>query len=215
MLNIFNKLKSFFIGGFAVIWVTMIAFFFAGDRSDGGAELNGFISFLLWIFFVFLIIKGKAILSGAGSVILLLVIKGMKFGAEDVQWAINGVYYIIAFGIVGLAAYGALFKGHSGSGSGSRRPERSVKQKQSAYDDSYEDYGQQQETGLTNGSDEYWTYRDQAEMYYHAFCDARTVDERRSIKRQADRLYARLCADYGKNDESVRSIYERFLDLRL
>lgn len=49
-----NKLKTFFIGFFSILWVSMIASFLAGPKDIGGAEINDFLAFVLWILFVYL-----------------------------------------------------------------------------------------------------------------------------------------------------------------
>ena len=69
--------------------------------------------------------------------------------------------------------------------------------------------------GLINGSDEYWEYKDTAEKIYWAFCEARTTDDRRMYKREGEALKRKMISKYGADDESVKTIIERFLDLRV
>ncbi len=68
---------------------------------------------------------------------------------------------------------------------------------------------------LENGSDEYWSYRNAAEGIYYDFGEARTTDERRYHKKRGEHLKIMLLSEYGYNDECVKSICERFLDLRV
>lgn len=42
-----DKIKKFFIGFFSIIWVSMIVSFLAGPGDIGGAEINGFLAFVL------------------------------------------------------------------------------------------------------------------------------------------------------------------------
>ncbi len=67
---------------------------------------------------------------------------------------------------------------------------------------------------LVNGSEEYWEYLRIAEGIYDDFCVARTTDERRAHKKRGDKLKAMLVSEYGYKDESVKSIADRYLDLR-
>ncbi len=68
---------------------------------------------------------------------------------------------------------------------------------------------------LVNGSDEYWEYLNAAEGIYYDFCDAGSTDERRFHKKRGDKLKTILISEYGYRDESVKSIIDRYLDLRL
>lgn len=111
----------------------------------------------------------------------------------------------------------------SGSGKRRRKDTTTVRknyQENNSYEDSYDytdrvDHTPKSKPGLRNGSDEYWAYRDSAEKIYWAFCEARTVDQRRYYKERGEELKTRLFIEYGYNDESVKSICERFLDLRV
>lgn len=69
--------------------------------------------------------------------------------------------------------------------------------------------------GLINGSDEYWEYKDTAEKIYWDFCEARTTDARRMYKQEGETLKRKMISKYGADDESVKTIIERFLDLRV
>ena len=69
--------------------------------------------------------------------------------------------------------------------------------------------------GLINGSDEYWEYKDTAEKIYWDFCEARTTDARRMYKQEGEALKRKMISKYGADDESVKTIIERFLDLRV
>ena len=66
--------------------------------------------------------------------------------------------------------------------------------------------------GLINGSDEYWEYKDTAEKIYWDFCEARTTDARRMYKQEGEALKRKMISKYGADDESVKTIIERFLD---
>ena len=74
---------------------------------------------------------------------------------------------------------------------------------------------EEKDYGLINGSDEYWEYKDAAEKIYWDFCEARTTDARRMYKREGETLKRKMISKYGADDESVKTIIERFLDLRV
>ena len=63
---------------------------------------------------------------------------------------------------------------------------------------------------LINGSDEYWEYKDTAEKIYWDFCEARTTDARRMYKQEGEALKRKMISKYGADDESVKTIIERF-----
>lgn len=78
-----RKIKNGFIGFMCVLWVTGVWLIAAMDHSEfGGAELNGFLAFLLWIVSICLIVKVNAIMSAVGSTVILFIIRMVRFGAD-------------------------------------------------------------------------------------------------------------------------------------
>lgn len=66
-----NKIKKGFISFLCILFVSIIWADGALERSQGGAELNGFLAFVLWCVSVYIIIKGKPILSTVGSFVIM------------------------------------------------------------------------------------------------------------------------------------------------
>lgn len=52
-------------------------------QNDGGAEVNGIISFIIWCLWIYLLKKGYAIASSILSTIVSVGIKVYKFGVGD------------------------------------------------------------------------------------------------------------------------------------
>lgn len=74
---------------------------------------------------------------------------------------------------------------------------------------------EEKDYGLINGSDKFWEYKDAAEKIYWDFCEARTTDARRMYNQEGEALKRKMISKYGADDESVKTIIERFLDLRV
>jgi hypothetical protein len=78
-----RKLKNGFIGFMCVLWVTAIWLIATMDYSDsGGAELNGFLAFILWIVSICLIVKVNALVSAVGSTVIVFIIRIARFGVD-------------------------------------------------------------------------------------------------------------------------------------
>lgn len=244
-----EKIKNVLYGFFATMWVTMVCLFMPMEREIGGAECNIFVAILLWVIFMYLIIKKHRVISCVLSTVLVIVLRIKKFGVGDLSEVSDLLYQIIFYGVMAFIFYKIFFE------TGTEKPAKRQKQKytkekssgrktqyRKSYEDSYsydddintqgsgktyfreeykEDYGydrneeRRQGPKLENGSDEYWSYRNAAEGIYYDFCEARTTDERRYHKKRGEHLKTMLLSEYGYNDECVKSICERFLDLRV
>lgn len=99
-----RKLKNGFIGLMCIVWVTLVWLIAPMDYSDlGGAELNGFLAFILWIVSMYLIIKVNAIIPAVGSTVILLIIRISKFGISDENFEriAEPIMVLIVFFVVG------------------------------------------------------------------------------------------------------------------
>lgn len=227
-----KKIKTILCGFFGVMWISLMCSLLAASHDIGGAEFNGILAFLFWIMLFYIIIKNHVLLAVILSTAVTAGISISKFGwgklpyiAEKVGSAV--VVFLILFMVYKLAFSERLDE--SGSGERYRKDTTTIRKnyhENNSYEDWYDyadtynhknsyNYTAKSEPRLINGSDEYWAYRDSAEQIYIAFCEARTVDQRRYYKKQGEKLKTRLFIEYGYNDESVKSICERFLDLRV
>ena len=184
-------------------------------QNDGGAEVNGIISFIIWCLWIYLLKKGYAIASSILSTIVSVGIKVYKFGVGDNIYMIQEATGTILAVIIMCWVFFRVAFGRTGNNRSSGRDLT----RDFGYSETNDyDYGYNTEKDthkLISGSDEYWQYKENAESIYRAFCDARTIDERRYFKKQGERLKAVLEAKYGENDYCVRSIADSFLDLRM
>jgi Na+-transporting NADH:ubiquinone oxidoreductase subunit NqrD len=68
----------------SVLWISFLALLCNADyESTGGLELNGFLCFLLWIIFMFIMIKVSMKIADIGFLIVHLVFRFFKFGYSD------------------------------------------------------------------------------------------------------------------------------------
>lgn len=159
--------------------------------------------------------KGYAIASSILSTIVSVGIKVYKFGVGDNIYMIQEATGTILAVIIMCWVFFRVAFGRTGNNRSSGRDLT----RDFGYSETNDyDYGYNTEKDthkLISGSDEYWQYKENAESIYRAFCDARTIDERRYFKKQGERLKAVLEAKYGENDDCVRSIADSFLDLRM
>lgn len=82
-MKMLRKLKNGFIGFMCILWVTDVWIISIMDHSEfGGAELNGFLAFVLWIVSIYLIVKVNAIMSAVGSTVILFIIRAVRFGVD-------------------------------------------------------------------------------------------------------------------------------------
>jgi hypothetical protein len=96
-----NKAKHVLICFFSAIWITYFAMLCNMDYEVyGGLELHGFLCVVLWIIFMYLIIRVSPIVADIGAVVIYVLISCHKFGGPD-ERIINGVYLIIAFIVIG------------------------------------------------------------------------------------------------------------------
>ncbi|EET58986.1 hypothetical protein BRYFOR_09092 [Marvinbryantia formatexigens DSM 14469] len=208
----------------------MTAVILACPGEAGGAEINGFLALLLWILFVYLIIKKHVAISCILSTILAFGIRIYKFGMGDMSGVSETITQVICWGVL-LFIFYKLFFGNADRDTDktayqSRKPQR--KKDTSGYyeEDDYSSYYEAEEDSsyerhkdigpkLKNGSEEYWEYKNAAEAIYRDFCNADNITERRHHKKRGDKLKATLISEYGAKDECVKSIINNFLDLRV
>lgn len=217
-----KKIKTIFCKFFGILWVSLTCSLLASPHDIGGAEFNGILSFLLWILLCYIIVKNHTLLAGILGTAILAGISISKFGWGNLPAVAEELGTALGMVLMAFILY-KLFSSKQMNDMGSRTPThrdstpvRSTPQTPpSEVKPDYSDYPDDPAPRLVNGSDEYWTYLNSAEQIYRAFCDSRTVDERRYYKKQGERLKTRLLIEYGHNDESVKSICERFLDLRV
>lgn len=220
----FEKIKTFVCGFLGIVWVSCMCTFMAGPGDLGGAELNGFFAFLIWLVLMIVVVKKHAIVAGVLSTVLLFGLRVHSFGIGDTSKISYVLTMVLGTPLMYFILWKLLFP---------KNPERKKltsqvcqKSNNMSYDyeknydyeesyDSRNSYDNYEDTSLRNGSDEYWDYWNEAEQIYNAFCDARTTDERRYYKKVGDNLRYQLFARYGRDDKSVKSICERFLDLRV
>lgn len=217
-----KKIKTIFCKFFGILWVSLTCSLLASPHDIGGAEFNGILSFLLWILLCYIIVKNHTLLAGILGTAILAGISISKFGWGNLPAVAEESGTALGMVLMAFILY-KLFSSKQMNDMGSRThthrdstPVRSTPQTPPPeVKPDYSDYPDDPAPRLVNGSDEYWTYLNSAEQIYHAFCDSRTSDERRYYKKQGERLKTRLLIEYGHNDESVKSICERFLDLRV
>lgn len=216
-----EKIKMFLYRLFGIIWVTLMCSFMAAPHDIGGTEFNGILSFLFWILLFYIIIKKRVLIAGILSTVVMAGISISKFGWGKLPYVAEELGSALVMLFIGYMLYKLVFGERLDKmGEDEKRHRKDTStirknhQRNFSYDPKY-DYTTASEPGLRNGSDEYWAYRDSAEQIYRAFCDARTVDQRRYYKERGEELKTRLFIEYGYNDESVKSICERFLDLRV
>lgn len=221
-----KKIKTILFGLFGIIWISLMCSLMAAPHDIGGAEFNGILSFLFWIILFFIIIKNHVLLAVILSTAVMAGIDISKFGWGKLPYIAEELGTAAGMLLIGFMTYKLAFGerlDESGSGKRRRKDTTTVRknyQENNSYEDSYDytdrvDHTPKSKPGLRNGSDEYWAYRDSAEKIYWVFCEARTVDQRRYYKERGEELKTRLFIEYGYNDESVKSICERFLDLRV
>ncbi len=111
MNNIIEKIKHIVIIFISLLWITFFACLCCTEHGDdfitGGLGVNGFICFLLWLGFLFVIIKISPILADIGFTILYIVIRIGKFGInkEAVENVAAAVLTIGIFAALALAYF--------------------------------------------------------------------------------------------------------------
>lgn len=213
-----KKIKAVLGRIFGIIWITLICSLMASPHDDmGGAEVNGVFCILFWVLLLYIIIRKHTLLAEIVSTVVMFVISIKKFGWGKLPYLGEALGMAIGYIVLAYMLYKLVF-GDKLTDNSQRRKNKPIMKKEfqqeHPHEDSQRDY-ERMEPKLINGSDEYWAYRDAAEKIYWAFCESRTVDQRRYYKRRGEELKTRLFTDYGYNDESVKSICERFLDLRV
>lgn len=215
-----EKIKTIFCSFFGIIWISLMCCLLAAPHDIGGAEFNGILSFLFWVMLFYIIIKKHVLVAGVLSTVVVAGISISKFGWGKLPYVAKELGSAAVMFLIGFMIYKLIFGerlNESGSVKRYRENKETVRKKYKenySYEDRY-DHAVTSEPGLVNGSDEYWKYRDTAERIYWDFCEARTVERRRYYKERGEALKTRLYTEYGYNDESVKSICERFLDLRV
>lgn len=85
-----RKIKNIVIGFFCFSFISVIWLSAPMSFEDGGANMNKFLAFGLWILSVFLIVKGKAIVATVGSIVIFFAIVipngGVKFNSNGMNW---------------------------------------------------------------------------------------------------------------------------------
>lgn len=103
-----RKIKNIVIGFFCFSFISVIWLSAPMNFEDGGANMNKFLAFGLWILSVFLIVKGKAIVATVGSIAIFFAIVipngGVKF--NNANW--DGLVEIVV-GFIGILAVGKIF----------------------------------------------------------------------------------------------------------
>lgn len=108
-----RKIKNFFIKLFCLIWISAIWSIAATSYDLGGAEINGFFAFFLWIVSLLVLWKVSAVASALGSSVLILVLRVTRFGFHDVVLYGLGITAAL-FG--GLILFSKLMWGEIGRG---------------------------------------------------------------------------------------------------
>lgn len=108
-----QKIKNFFIKLFCLIWISAIWSIAATSYDLGGAEINGFFAFFLWIVSLLVLWKASAVASALGSSVLILVLRVTRFGFHDVVLYGLGITAAL-FG--GLILFSKLMWGEIGRG---------------------------------------------------------------------------------------------------
>lgn len=212
----FEKIKTILCGFIGFMWITLVCTFLPAPRDIGGAEFNGFLSFLFWIVLFYMVIKKQVAFAGILSTVVILILRANKYGLENLSELGSAVGAAIGITVIIFALYKTIAKtgfkmddSRRNYSSGNRRY-----QEDKEYDQGY-DYSTSSKPELRSGSDEYWSYKEMAEGIYRDFCDAGSIDARRHYKAQGERLKRELIAKYGNDDGCVRSICDQFLDLRV
>lgn len=219
-----NKIKLFFMSFFSIMWVSAIAAVLFGPGDVGGADVNGFLVILLWILFVYIVIKKHPLIACVACTVLYFVIRIRKYGIDDTSGATG---QLIIYGILFFGVCKFLF-GSTRSDMGNRVEVQKQRSRQNKvnedlrydqvendsfyYERDREEYGGPK---LVSGSDEYWEYKEAAEAIYRDFCDSNSITQRRYHKQRGEKLKIKLLSEYGAKDECVRTIIDNFLDLRV
>ncbi|KIR01538.1 hypothetical protein P261_00352 [Lachnospiraceae bacterium TWA4] len=93
------KIKRGFWIFMGTIWITFLATIMASEKGTGGIGINGFITLIVWIAFMYLMIKVSIVLSNVAFTILVLVLSFTTGSITEKQ--IQGLVYIGLF-CVGL-----------------------------------------------------------------------------------------------------------------
>lgn len=182
-----------------ILWISLMCCLMAAPHEIGGAEFNDILSLAFWIMLLYIISKKHVLVAGILSTAAVAGISIYKFGWEKQPHIVETLVLALFVFLMGFMIYKLLFGKWSGKSNGNK------------------EYCEEGETvtGLRDGSDEYWVYHDLAKQIYWGFREARTADQRRYYRRQAEELKTRLYLEYGYNDELVKRICKRFLDLRV
>lgn len=81
----FQKIKRGFLIYFSTLWISMLALLMAADRSKGvkGLQVNGFLAFIIWVSFMFIMVKISISLADIGFLVLYIIIGTVKFGINE------------------------------------------------------------------------------------------------------------------------------------
>lgn len=112
-IKMLRKLKNGFIGFICVLWVTEVWLIATMNHSDmGGAEINGFLAFILWGISIYLIVKVNAIWTAIGSTVILFVIRIVRFGVnvEKLQGLEEPLMALVVLLVLGKLFFSALDK---------------------------------------------------------------------------------------------------------
>lgn len=139
-----RKIKDFFIKLFCLVWISAIWSIAVTSYDLGGAEINGFFAFFLWVVSLVVLLKVNAVASAIGSSVLILVLRVTRFGFQDV--VLYGIGITAAmFG--GLILFSKLMWGEIGGGrntnykKSSEREEKYQKPKQPKWEQQSWDVG--------------------------------------------------------------------------
>lgn len=81
----FQKIKRGFFIYFSTLWISILALLMANDRSQGvkGLQANGFLAFIIWVAFMFIMVKISIFLADIGFLALYIIIGTVKFGINE------------------------------------------------------------------------------------------------------------------------------------
>lgn len=129
-MGFFEKLKKIFVGFMSFLVVSLMASYSIMPKEAGGIELNGLIALLLWIVFIFLIVKGHPFISGLFSVATYIALKIFKFGIESE----NADALIVLFGRAAIFVFimYLLFKWFSDSAKASEEKNKRIRENRKA-----------------------------------------------------------------------------------
>lgn len=79
-----KKIKHGFAIFFSFLWITEIALVCYGDYSQvRGLEMNGIICFIMWLVFIYIMLKKSILVADIGFIILYLILLQIRFGLDQ------------------------------------------------------------------------------------------------------------------------------------